>query len=268
MSRFYRPPARHEVLFRSRLYAAAALGWAFASARLIRAEGAAASRVSLPPLNRDGPSLLARAKTDSIDALGIARFAAQKRPAMTPPRDEAMDELRELVRFHDRLAQDAGDRVRQLHRLVALCFPEFTRHVRTLDSQRAILILREHRTAEAFDDGCLRALAQLRYGEYHKVGEALAHKLVSAAKISVARHHSPAYRNAVRFICADLDAGLARKHPGTSRSARSGPGRAEARGAGRSPRPEPAFRAGGALRGPGSTARGRACFPAGHGPVP
>lgn len=153
---------------------------------------------------------LARAKTDSIDALGIARFAAQKRPAITPPRDEALDELRELVRLHDRLAQDAGDRLRQLHRLVALCFPEFTRYVRTLDSRRATLILSAYPTAEAFHDGCLSTLAQLRYGEYHKVGEALAHKLVEAAKASVARHHGPAYRNAVRFICTDLD-GLRRK---------------------------------------------------------
>jgi len=148
---------------------------------------------------------LARAKTDSIDALGIARFAAQKRPTITPLRDEVTDELRELVRFHDRLTQDIGDRVRQLHRLVALCFPEFTRHVRTLDSQRATLILHEYPTAAAFDDGCITTLAQLSKDHSGRVGESLARKLVEVAKVSVARHHGPSYRGEVRFVCADID---------------------------------------------------------------
>ena len=74
---------------------------------------------------------LQRTKTDAIDAVGIARFAAQKRPPVTRLPDAAIEELRELVRLRDRLIQDFGDRVRQLHRLVDLGFPEFPRHVRT-----------------------------------------------------------------------------------------------------------------------------------------
>ena len=67
---------------------------------------------------------LARTKTDALDALGIARFAAQKRPSPTLLPDAATEELRELVRLRERLLQDFGDRVRQLHRLVDLGFPE------------------------------------------------------------------------------------------------------------------------------------------------
>ena len=78
---------------------------------------------------------LERTKTDAIDALGIARFAAQKRPAAICLPDVATDELRELVRLRERLLHDFGDRVRQLHRLVDLGFPEFTRYVRGLDRQ-------------------------------------------------------------------------------------------------------------------------------------
>ena len=44
---------------------------------------------------------LARTKTDAIDALGIARFAAQKRPLPTPLPDALTEELRELVRLRD-----------------------------------------------------------------------------------------------------------------------------------------------------------------------
>lgn len=148
---------------------------------------------------------LERTKTDAIDALGIARFAAQKRPVVTRLPDSATQELRELVRFRDRLMQDFGDRVRQLHRLVDLGFPEFTRYVRSLDTELASAILHEYPTAEAFLGLPWRRLAKLCYDGRHKVGEELAKGLVEAAKTSVGRHHGPAYRVQARCACEDLD---------------------------------------------------------------
>jgi transposase len=147
---------------------------------------------------------LQRTKTDAIDALGIARFAAEKRPAPTRLPDDATQELRELVRLRDRLMQDLGDRVRQLHRAVDLGFPEFTRYVRTLDSELATAILHEHPTAEAFLGLPWKRLAKLCYDGRHKVGEEIAKGLVGAAKVSVGRHHGPAYRVQVRFACEDI----------------------------------------------------------------
>jgi transposase len=148
---------------------------------------------------------LQRTKTDAIDAVGIARFAVQKRPAATKLPDGATQELRELVRLRDRLMQDFGDRVRQLHRLVDLGFPEFTRYVRSLDSELATAILHEHPTAEAFLGLSWKRLAKLCYDGRHKVGEEIAKGLVEAAKVSVGRHHGPAYRVQVRYACEDLD---------------------------------------------------------------
>jgi transposase len=148
---------------------------------------------------------LQRTKTDAIDALGIARFAAQKRPAVTRLPDGATQELRELVRLRDRLMQDLGDRVRQLHRAVDLGFPEFTRYVRTLDSELATAILHEYPTAEAYLGLPWKRLAKLCYDGRHKVGEEIAKALVEAAKVSVGRHHGPAYRVQVRFACEDID---------------------------------------------------------------
>lgn len=148
---------------------------------------------------------LERTKTDAIDALGIARFAAQKRPVVTRLPDSATQELRELVRFRDRLMQDFGDRVRQLHRLVDLGFPEFTRYVRSLDSELASAILHEYPTAEAFLGLPWKRLAKLCYDGRHKVGEEIAKGLVEAAKTSVGHHHGPAYRVQVRCACEDLD---------------------------------------------------------------
>lgn len=148
---------------------------------------------------------LERTKTDAVDALGLARFGREKRPAATQLGSQASEDLRELVRHRDRLRQDFDDRVRQLHRLVDLGFPEFRRHVRTLDSMLATAILAEYPTAEAVAKATPRRLAKLRYDGRHAVGAELADQLVAAAKRSVGQHHGPAYRVQVRDICQDLD---------------------------------------------------------------
>jgi transposase len=148
---------------------------------------------------------LERTKTDAIDAVGIARFAAQKRPAATPLPEALTEELRELVQLRQRLVQDFGDRVRQLHRLVDLGFPEFTRHVRTLDSELASTILRDYPTAAAFRGVSVRRLAALRYDGKHRVGLDLARTLIEAARRSVGQHHSATYRLQIRYACDDLD---------------------------------------------------------------
>lgn len=147
---------------------------------------------------------LPRTKTDAIDALGIARFAQQKRPVPTRLPDSATQELRELVRLRDRVVQDMGDATRRLHRVVDLGFPEFTRYVKTLDSELATTVLHEYPTAAAFPV-IPRPLAKLVYDGRHKVGPELAHKLVDAAKVSVGRHHGDAYRVQVRYACEDVD---------------------------------------------------------------
>lgn len=155
---------------------------------------------------------LERTKTDAIDALGIARFAAQKRPAPTRLPDSATEELRELVRLRDRLVQDFGDRLRQLHRLVDLGFPEFTRYVKTLESELATSILHDYPTAQAFRGISAKRLAQLRYDGRHKVGPELARELIDAAERSVGHHHSEPYRIQVRYLCEDLDTLRRRLH--------------------------------------------------------
>jgi len=148
---------------------------------------------------------LERTKTDAIDATGLARLAFEKRPAPTHLHDEVAEALRELVRHRDRLRQDFDDRVRQLHRLVDLGFPEFTRYVRTLDSMLATCLLAEYPTAHAFARATPRRLARLRYDGRHFVGPELAQSLVEAARRSVGQHHGPAYKLQARHICQDLD---------------------------------------------------------------
>jgi transposase len=147
---------------------------------------------------------LQRTKTDAIDALSIARFAQQKRPVPTRLPDEATRELRELVLLRTRTVQKLGDETRQLHRAVDLGFPEFTRHVSTLDSALALCILSELPTAAAYERITPVWLARLKYDGRHKVGRPLADALCAAARVSVGRHHGPAYQAQVRFACDDI----------------------------------------------------------------
>jgi transposase len=140
----------------------------------------------------------------TIDALGIARFAAQKRPVPTVPPGPAAEELRELVRLRERLLGDFGDRLRQLHRAVDLGFPEFTNHVRTLKSELAIAILSRYPTATAFRNVSQRKLARLCYDGRHEVGEQLARTLVEAAKNSVGCHHSETCQREIAYACEDI----------------------------------------------------------------
>jgi len=113
---------------------------------------------------------LERTKTDAIDAAALARFAFEKRPAPSYIHDAAAEALRELVRHCDRLQQDFEDRVLQLHRLVDLGFPEFTRYVKSMHAMLATALLSECPTAAAFARTPPRRLTKLRHDGRHRVG--------------------------------------------------------------------------------------------------
>lgn len=154
---------------------------------------------------RYAESNMARAKTDAIDALGIARFASEKRlePQYVP--DVATDELRELVHLRDRLQQDLGDRTRQLHRAVDLAFPELTGIIRDLASRKATTILARYPTARAMARARESELAALVYDGRHKVGKDLARKLMHSAERSVGAHQGTPYELQTKFYCQDID---------------------------------------------------------------
>ena len=87
----------------------------------------------------------------------------------------------------------------QLHRLVDLGFPEFTRYVCGLNTELASAILHDYPTAAAFHGVSVKRLAALPYDGRHQVGLELARSLIDAARHSVGHHHSAPYRVQVRL---------------------------------------------------------------------
>jgi transposase len=169
------------------------------------AKGFAVALVNPLRTHRFAGEELARTKTDRIDCLQIARFGAQKRPAAAYLPDAAVEELRELVRLRERLVQEVVARINQLHRLVDLGFPEFTRLLKDLSTGLATAILNQYPTAQAFRGVSPKRLAKLSYDGRHQVGAELARQLIDAAAISVGSQHSASHQLGVRYACEDLE---------------------------------------------------------------
>ncbi len=147
---------------------------------------------------------LARTKTDAIDALGIARFAAQKRPVSTALPEPAVEHLRELVRMRERTVLQLGDRVRHLHQAIDLTFPDFIRYVRRLETELATAILSRYPTATALRRVSPKKLAMICFDGRRRIGATLALAIIAAAKISVGQHHDDPYKLQIRYACEDI----------------------------------------------------------------
>lgn len=154
--------------------------------------------------NRFAGEDLRRSKTDAIDAVSIARFAAQKRVLPTRLPDELTDELRELVRYRDRVVQEIGDKIRLLHRQVDLVFPEFTSVVSDLSSYLALKVLENWPSARSLSRVSWKRVAETLYDGRHKVGQEKAKRLFDLARQSVAKHSGEIYRMQVARLCEDL----------------------------------------------------------------
>jgi len=169
------------------------------------AKGFAVALVNPLRTHRFAGEELARTKTDRVDCLQLGRFGAQKRPAPSQLPEPAVAELRELMRLRERLMQELVARLNQLHRLVDLGFPEFTRYLKDLNTELASAILHQYPTAQALRGVSRKRLAKLSYDGRHQVGAELAQQLIDAAACSVGSQHSPSHQLGVRYACEDLE---------------------------------------------------------------
>lgn len=155
--------------------------------------------------SRFAQAQMRRAKTDALDAVGIARCAMSLRPARNAVPELEYANLRELSRWRARQVQDLGDRIRQLHRQVDLVFPELPRVVKDLSTQRVLALLTRWPTARALAAARVDEVASLTYGRRaHRVGAALATRLVEAARTSIAQLGSRPHELIVPQLCDDI----------------------------------------------------------------
>lgn len=147
---------------------------------------------------------LRRAKNDSIDALGLANFAAQKRPKPIKPHSAEAIELRELVNLRNWVLQQQGDTTRRLHGHIDRTFPEFKGIFADVISAQSIAIWTAYPSLVQLARVRPSKLAELVYDSRHSIGMELAEKVVAAAKTSVGSHHSNASVKAITMICEDL----------------------------------------------------------------
>lgn len=88
------------------------------------------------------------AKTDRIDAIGLARFAALLQPECRPPRSETLDQLAELVAARRMLVKDRTATTNRaktltialLKRQAALRLKHIARQLDALDTQARVLV--------------------------------------------------------------------------------------------------------------------------------
>jgi len=155
---------------------------------------------------RFAQSDLLRAKTDTIDALALARFALQKRPQPTPLPDQDIQDLRELVRFLDVQKEAQATAMRRLWRMVDLCFTEVRTIFKDIGSESALAVLEAYPTAARMRSAKRKDLARITYGRRrkHKLESEIIEQLLTAAPISVASKKGPVYENQIRCLCEDV----------------------------------------------------------------
>lgn len=163
-------------------------------AAFLVAQGHAVAVVNPSRTARFAKEDLQRTKTDALDARTLARFGAQKQVGATRVPEEALRDLKELVRFREQLGQRQTDMRLRLHRLVHLSFPEFTHVFPDLGIELAQAVLGKYPTAQAVAQAPRGKLARVQAGPRQpRLGPERATQLLGLAKQSVGAHQSEPY---------------------------------------------------------------------------
>ena len=101
--------------------------------------------------------------------------------------------------------QHFGDLVRQLHRLVDLGFPEFTRYIRKPDSELASAVLHDFPTAQAFQGVTVRSVGPAVLRRSPPVRRGAGAQRPDRSRQGLVGHHHGFADLQVRHACEDLD---------------------------------------------------------------
>jgi len=149
-----------------------------------------------------------RGKTDSADALRIARFTATYAGELvrfeSDPREEAM---RRLVNERERLAHERTALCNRLHDRVTISFPEIYQVFANPCLQTPLCLLEQCPTARDVARKRAATVARLQpVARAGFIGEERAKKLIALARSSVASATQPSDGDTIRFIIRQLRA--------------------------------------------------------------
>ncbi len=148
-------------------------------------------------------------KNDAVDAQAAARFAVQEKPAPSPPVASWREALKLLVSHLESQTKQTTRLVNQLHRLLALAFPEFVAFFPYLKALTARALLRQFPSAQR-----LAAVSEDQLAAFQaKPGaKALGQKKAAALRLAAARSvgliHDPSIEPLVRSLVEQLDHSL------------------------------------------------------------
>ena len=147
-----------------------------------------------------------RAKTDKLDATTIAHvlLSAEARYGYVP--SELIATYRELVRLHTHLSDETARYQNEIHALLQVLFPEFTRVFADPCRPTALALLQHYPSAQAFVEAGAESLTQLLHEVApHHYGRHTAEQLVALAHASVSSGRAPAARTtSLKILCDQL----------------------------------------------------------------
>ncbi len=108
-------------------------------------------------------SQLRRAKTDSIDAVDIARYMQERQPAPTPPRTFGLQAIRDIDRQILSLVKERNANIYRLRLELGKTFPELEQKSSSLTARRVLILLQHYPTAESIRNTPAEKLYELNY---------------------------------------------------------------------------------------------------------
>ena len=148
-----------------------------------------------------------RAKTDRLDATTVARLltSGEARAGYVP--DELIATYREVARLHSQLSDDSARYQNEIHALVVVLFPEFTKVFVDPCKPTALGVLKRYPSAQAVAAAGVEAVAStLRDLAPRRYGRRAAEQLVRLACQSVASPVAvPARALSLKVLCDQLE---------------------------------------------------------------
>lgn len=146
-----------------------------------------------------------KTKNDKIDSFLVAKTAiiVGAKDTLINPSD--IDDLKKLTRFRQSYVFKNSQLKVQMHSLIDLTFPEYSKLFTDMFSNTSLHLLQKFQTAKDFASADIRTLTKiLKEHSRGRFGRDKAEELKKLAKSSIASKSTPSYTYLIKLIATDL----------------------------------------------------------------